>query len=99
MPDKLLVDATPEREVRVASGWPLLLLNLVVLVFAVYVGNTRAGNDGTVLVSGVLFATAFLMLFGYFTLQPKQARVLILFGDYKGTVRRSGFHWANPFYA
>jgi hypothetical protein len=39
------------------------------------------------------------MLFGYFTLQPKEARVLILFGNYKGTVRESGFYWANPLYA
>ncbi|MGO9934350.1 MAG: SPFH domain-containing protein [Steroidobacteraceae bacterium] len=39
------------------------------------------------------------MLGGYFTLQPNQARVLILFGAYKGTVRESGFHWANPFFS
>jgi regulator of protease activity HflC (stomatin/prohibitin superfamily) len=42
---------------------------------------------------------SFLTLLGYFTLQPNQARILILFGAYKGTVRSSGFHWANPFYA
>jgi regulator of protease activity HflC (stomatin/prohibitin superfamily) len=38
-------------------------------------------------------------LCGYFTLQPNEARVLVLFGAYKGTVRSSGFWWANPFYA
>jgi regulator of protease activity HflC (stomatin/prohibitin superfamily) len=38
------------------------------------------------------------MLTGFFTLQPNEARVLLLFGDYKGTVRTSGFHWGNPFY-
>ena len=38
-----------------------------------------------------------LLLMGCFTIQPNQARVLILFGDYKGTVRDEGFHWANPF--
>jgi regulator of protease activity HflC (stomatin/prohibitin superfamily) len=36
---------------------------------------------------------------GFMTLQPNEARVLILFGAYKGTVRRSGFHWTNPFYS
>ena len=36
---------------------------------------------------------------GFFTLQPNEARVLILFGAYKGTVRDDGFHWGNPFYA
>jgi regulator of protease activity HflC (stomatin/prohibitin superfamily) len=39
------------------------------------------------------------MLKGFFTLQPNEARVLVLFGDYKGTVRTSGFHWGNPFYS
>ena len=42
---------------------------------------------------------ALLMFFGHFTLQPKVARVMILFGDYRGTIRKSGFFWANPFYA
>src|SRR5262249_8180235 len=32
-------------------------------------------------------------------LQPNEARVLVLFGHYKGTVRESGFHWGNPFYS
>jgi regulator of protease activity HflC (stomatin/prohibitin superfamily) len=36
---------------------------------------------------------------GFFALQPNEARVLLLFGAYKGTVRKSGFHWANPFYS
>ena len=36
---------------------------------------------------------------GFFTLQPNQARVLVLFGAYKGTVRTPGFHWGNPFYS
>ncbi|MEG1246995.1 SPFH domain-containing protein, partial [Gordonibacter sp.] len=38
-------------------------------------------------------------LWGSSLFQPNQARVLILFGDYKGTVRDEGFHWANPFYS
>ena len=45
-----------------------------------------------VLCGGPLF-----MLMGFYTIQPNQARVLILFGDYLGTVRDEGFHWANPF--
>jgi len=42
---------------------------------------------------------AVVLLCGHFTLQPNEARVLILFGAYKGTVRTSGFWWANPFYS
>jgi regulator of protease activity HflC (stomatin/prohibitin superfamily) len=48
------------------------------------------------LVALLLIALGGLLLAGHFTLQPNGACVLILFGSYKGTVRDSGFHWANP---
>jgi regulator of protease activity HflC (stomatin/prohibitin superfamily) len=38
----------------------------------------------------------FFFCCGFFTLQPNVAAVLILFGRYTGTVKHSGFHWANP---
>jgi regulator of protease activity HflC (stomatin/prohibitin superfamily) len=41
--------------------------------------------------------TAIFLSAGFFTLQPNEARVLILFGNYVGTVKKDGFHWANPF--
>jgi regulator of protease activity HflC (stomatin/prohibitin superfamily) len=44
----------------------------------------------------IIWAT---MLCGFFTLQPNMAAVLILFGRYAGTVKTSGFHWANPFFS
>lgn len=47
----------------------------------------------------LVFVTSLVLMRGFFTLQPNEARVLILFGRYKGTVRESGFHWGNPFYA
>jgi regulator of protease activity HflC (stomatin/prohibitin superfamily) len=47
----------------------------------------------------VMFITGLITLSGFFTLQPNEARVLLLFGEYRGTVRRSGFHWGNPFYS
>jgi len=50
-------------------------------------------------VAAIIFnvlAAIFLSL-GFFTLQPNEARVLILFGKYVGTVKEDGFHWANPF--
>jgi regulator of protease activity HflC (stomatin/prohibitin superfamily) len=43
-------------------------------------------------------ALAAFSLRGLFILQPNEARVLLLFGSYQGTVRTSGFHWVNPFY-
>jgi regulator of protease activity HflC (stomatin/prohibitin superfamily) len=48
--------------------------------------------------SAVVFVALLIALNGFFTLQPNEARVLVLFGSYKGTVKASGFHWGNPFY-
>jgi len=41
---------------------------------------------------------AFFFLSGLFVVNPNQARVLQLFGDYVGTVKVDGLRWANPFY-
>ncbi len=38
------------------------------------------------------------LLRGYFIVNPNESKVLILFGDYVGTVKKYGFFWANPFY-
>lgn len=47
---------------------------------------------------GLAFICWILCAGGFFTLQPNEAAVLVLFGKYVGTVKVSGFHWANPFY-
>jgi regulator of protease activity HflC (stomatin/prohibitin superfamily) len=42
---------------------------------------------------------AWVLAPGFFTLEPNETRVIVLFGAYKGTVRNGGFRWANPFYS
>jgi regulator of protease activity HflC (stomatin/prohibitin superfamily) len=97
-----------ERVVSVLNGWVMLAVN--VLLGLVAVGLLVHAIRTSVLLqdpfpwgifAGSLLLGAFagLMGSGHFTLQPNQARVLILFGAYHGTVKRSGFHWANPFYS
>lgn len=34
---------------------------------------------------------------GYFVQEPNQARVMIFFGNYKGTCKKIGYYWVNPF--
>jgi regulator of protease activity HflC (stomatin/prohibitin superfamily) len=96
-----------ERAVNVPSGWVMLptLIVLVVgdialLIFAIKDGVETNGQPhvALLLLSILLLPLLVLLLTGFFTLQPNEARVLVLFGDYKGTVRTSGFHWGNPFY-
>ena len=97
-----------ERVTSALNGWGMLLFNIGWLLGSValliYSGkgmDETHGQPYTMLfvASWVLIALGVLMLFGFFALQPNEARVLILFGAYKGTVRNSGFHWVNPFYS
>jgi len=92
--------AATEQVVSALSGWPMLIVNLLLFAFAAYLIVFAAEPGSALRLAGPALALlGLLMLGGYFTLQPNQARVLILFGAYKGTVRESGFHWANPFYS
>lgn len=43
------------------------------------------------------FGLGLLILRGLVLVEPNQARVVLLFGKYKGTMRSPGFHWINPF--
>jgi regulator of protease activity HflC (stomatin/prohibitin superfamily) len=98
--------ANAERVVRVQSGWlmlivvlGLLLADIALLEFSRAVGNQGGQPQASVLAIFLLLLVVVVVLVkGFFTLQPNEARVLVLFGDYKGTVRTSGFHWGNPFY-
>lgn len=44
-----------------------------------------------------LFLYTILHMVGFFIVQPNEARVLVLFGRYAGSVQVSGFWWTNPF--
>ncbi len=97
---------TQENTNRALSGWPMLLVNIAlviggIVIFAVGV-SVAASNDRfswPILLGPLVALLGFISLFGHFTLQPNEARVLILFGAYHGTAKESGFFWANPFYA
>ncbi|HVM59260.1 MAG TPA: SPFH domain-containing protein [Verrucomicrobiae bacterium] len=100
--------ANQERVVRVHNGWlmlPLLLALLVGTIASLVFSIVKVANLGPhflpLLIGDavLLLPTSIILLTGFFTLQPNEARVLILFGAYKGTVRESGFHWGNPFYS
>ena len=88
------------------SGWKLngfvaLVLNLALVAAMVYSIVVLANSEALVVWALVtLIATAiiaFLMLFGYIMLEPNESRVLLFFGNYRGTFYDTGFWWINPF--
>nr|MBP8304452.1 hypothetical protein [Phycisphaerae bacterium] len=84
-----------ERQVKVHNGWTLLPVALLLglgspALFIYSIGAGRGGTGeplwGLFILALVMGFLGILMLPGFFTLQPNEARVLILFGEYKGTV-------------
>ncbi len=89
-----------EREVRQLSGWPMLVVNLALYVFAVLilVNGIRSDAEPVFVIPFVLvLVLALLTSGGFFVVNPNEAALLLLFGKYRGTVKNDGFHWTNPF--
>jgi regulator of protease activity HflC (stomatin/prohibitin superfamily) len=78
-----------------------ILADVALMVFSIKDGVETTGQPhvGLLLLAAFSIPLLIILLTGLFTLQPNQARVLVLFGAYKGTVRTPGFHWGNPFYS
>ncbi|MEV6735825.1 SPFH domain-containing protein [Streptomyces sp. NPDC051104] len=85
------------------GGGLALLLGLVGLTLGVglVAGGTTVTASGVktaLVVAGVLIGlAAFLAMCGLNTVAPGEARVVQLFGRYRGTIRQDGLRWVNPF--
>lgn len=99
-----------ERVVQVMSGWKMLpvtsafYLACPALLTLTLIAASDGGLSPILMFAGIFASAASFIIgttltIGFFTLQPNEAQILILFGAYKGTVRASGFHWGNPFYS
>jgi regulator of protease activity HflC (stomatin/prohibitin superfamily) len=94
--------------VKVQSGWLMLPVvlglffgSIAAFIYSIAAGVQQMGHPlwPLFVASIVAFILSIFLMPGFFTLQPNEARVLVLFGAYKGTVRAPGFHWGNPFYS
>ncbi|MBO9504018.1 SPFH domain-containing protein [Qipengyuania flava] len=86
------------------SGYPVLAAILVLLVLIGWNVATSLPMHGADKAEKLVFvgllilpilALAFLSA-GFFMIQPNQAAVITLFGDYRGTERREGLRWVWP---
>lgn len=86
---------------RPLNGWPMLALDLALLIggpaLIVYLARNTQDPDWRVAVPIVAILLGVLFLCGFFVVSPNMARVLVLFGKYRGTVRNQGLWWTNPF--
>jgi regulator of protease activity HflC (stomatin/prohibitin superfamily) len=90
-----------EKEFNGKPGLGMLLLFLVLFLAAIagLIFSVRLGEGAGVLGSILLMIAAILGEGGLFIVNPNEAKVLQLFGQYVGTARQPGLRWANPFYS
>ncbi|MBV2357684.1 SPFH domain-containing protein [Streptomyces sp. J2-1] len=84
------------------GGGLALLLGLLGLAAAVALfvgaGSVSGGAQGGFVVGGVVvLLAAIIAMRGLNTVAPGEARVVQLFGRYRGTIRQDGLRWVNPF--
>ena len=77
-----------------------LVWSIVLLASADEAGLEAPPFAGPMMLVGfLLFALGVILSSGFIALKPGEAKVCLLFGNYIGTIRESGFYWANPFYS
>lgn len=88
-----------EKPAKKTNGF--LMFFLVIAIFIAEIILLRVGiitdNTNILWIFFPLLVVFFTSLGGFIVVQPNDARVLILFGKYIGTIRESGFWWVNPF--
>ena len=87
------------------AGIPMLIFNFLFLAgiagvfsWAVDAGLPTATTTIIMIVLSVLFILNCIFWGGFMQIEPNEARVMIFFGKYEGTVKENGFFWVNPFY-
>lgn len=94
-----------EKVLQAKSGFVMLFLAVLLLAaggagigFGVYYTEQSVLKGNVLIGFGAVLAVAAVVVFcGLKVLNPKEAIVFALFGNYYGTLKREGFFWVNPF--
>ncbi len=77
------------------SGYIMILVMFGLLALAIGIFVTFPPPQ---LLFGMIPILIFLFCIrGFFIVNPNESRVLVLFGNYQGSIKENGFYWANPF--
>lgn len=87
-----------ERSASHITGFPVVLVLLAAVGAIIYLLTLAEATSGmSIIPAAAAGVSVFLALPGFIVVAPNDARVLVFLGKYSGTIRKSGFFWANPF--
>jgi regulator of protease activity HflC (stomatin/prohibitin superfamily) len=82
-----------EKSFKALSGYLFVVLEILVLASSIICFINQ------ILALGLIFMFVFIFMApGFLAVDPNQSYVLVLFGEYKGTLKDNGFFWVNPFF-
>lgn len=84
-----------ERAMAGIPGWLPFVLGLAAIAAAIVIGIVRHGGARS-WPTGLLIVAGIILLAGLTPVAPGQARVVLLFGKYLGTIRATGLRWVIP---
>jgi regulator of protease activity HflC (stomatin/prohibitin superfamily) len=84
-----------ERPFEPGSGYIMAFVTFGLVITGIAL--TAVSHQPIVL--ALFIGLASVALRGFFFLNPNTAMVLVLFGEYQGTVKENGFFWVNPFFS
>lgn len=89
-----------EKKITTMSGGLMVFIDILLIIASVVLFVAGVATKTVPLLIGgiLLFLLSMLAMSGFFIVNPNEAVALLLFGDYKGTTKRTGFHFANPFF-
>ena len=86
------------------GGFPMLFANILLTLLSIaliVMGILHEPNEvlmGLLIgIGAVVLVSTFFVWGGFVMLEPGEARVMMFFGEYKGTFTKVGYSWVNPF--
>ena len=93
------MEAITEKNAFRINGFIVALFVFLLALIEVFliIQNAGSENPNFLFIFFPIMLVIVLIMPGFLVVQPNESKVLILFGKYIGTIRNSGFWWANPF--
>ena len=86
------------------GGFPMLFANILLTLLSIaliVLGILQESNEVLMWlligIGAVVLVSTFFVWGGFVMLEPGEARVMMFFGEYKGTFTKVGYSWVNPF--
>lgn len=97
-----------EKEITKANGMPVLLMSLagllicitVFVISCIFITENKLAKELCIclcIVSAICTLILIIIIAGLHIVNPNEAIVITLFGQYYGTIKKQGFYWTNPF--